>query len=280
MRYLTQIITESRGTVKRNLHGTPIFLIHDRENVLNEDTDSTSHENMMRALENYPNQNQHLHPNVISDTSEIAAHHVDGVLRRHYDLRPDYKHSLFRHTIESKSINKHLWNLHNDPVWTQTSPEYEKRISDLDDALGRIEVPAGGLKTFSGLSRTDPLAESMKHPERKLFFPAYTSTSIKPTIAGTFAKDNIQSNPHLHGITPGMKFLHHIIKFHFPEGSRSGAYVAPISRFENEKEFITRRGMSVKIDPNAEDLEYNGSSGQKIGKIRIWNAHVVGFHHN
>lgn len=257
---LSTLIRENTEMVK-DLHGTPYLILHDRKSLVNEEVQSDWYK-----LMTYQNQNRHISGNVDETEHINKTHEILSSLHPRSSFSDlEHKH-VFEHTVESKPTNASLWNRHNDIRWAASLP---KHVPILDTALGKFKVPSGGLTTFSGL-QSDPSEAAKKHPENKLFLPAYTSTSISPAAAGSFAEK-------LKGEDGNQ--VRHIMKFKFPEGMNAGAYVAGHAHHPTEYEFLTRRGMSVHLHPEPEIIPYQRQNGKPVsGKIHIWTAHPLGFH--
>lgn len=262
---LKTVIREAREDAKK-LHGTPYLILHNRKEKLSESEGSTNL--LSQHLENYPNQNKHLSGNVSGDHIH-QTHKILSKLYDYYNLgridREEYD-AINEHTADSQPLNSSLWERHNEPQWSKGLP---KNVPILDRSLGKFTVPAGGLTTFHGL-QTDPSEPARQHPENKLFLPAYTSTSINPAETEGFAR----------AIKPDRDTeVKHIMKFKFPEGMNAGAYIDSISHHQSELEFLTRRGMSVHLEPEPEIIPYKPESPSTTkGLAKIWTAHVLGFH--
>jgi hypothetical protein len=260
---LKTLIHEAKEDMK-HLHGTPYLILHTRNDPLYEGKELN--QSLSDTLEGYPNQNKHLSGDV-SDDHTYHTHKVLSRLYDHYNLgridRDEYD-AINEHTADSQPLNSSLWERHNEPQWSQGLPE---NVPTLDRALSRFKVPTGGLTTFHGLQK-DPSTFATKHPDNKLFLPSYTSTSISPTETEGFSR----------AIKPDRDTeVRHFMKFKFPEGMHSGAYIDAISHHQSEMEFLTRRGMSVHLDTEPEVLPFKPQNASK-GLLKIWTAHVLGFH--
>ena len=258
---LKTVIREAREDTQK-LHGTPYLIIHTRNMKIDEE--DTSNRRLGLRLEMYPNQNQHLSGKGSSDHVHMT-HAVLSNLHSEKLMDTFDRHSIYDHTFQSEPMNRALWDRHNEPEW---SPGLPHGSAALDTALNKFKVPKGGLTTFSGL-QTDPSEAAKKHPENKLFLPAYTSTSINPSVSERFSRE-ISPDPDTE--------VQHIMKFKFPQGMNAGAYVGHISKHPEEYEFLTRRGMSVHLDPNPEIIPYRSRKGRPNSHAKIWTAHVLGFH--
>jgi len=256
---LKTIIHEAKEDMK-HLHGTPYLILHTRKASPQMELSEMFLDDQ---LKNYPNQNQHISGNVPDD----PIYHTHTILsslhpKKMYD--DDERGAVFDHSLESAPMNRALWDRHNEPEWSSGLPN---NTAKLDRALGKFKIPSGGLTTFSGL-QSNPLQAAKKHPENKLFLPAYTSTSISPLISGNFAK-SIRSSDDTE--------VKHILKFKFPEGMKAGSYIGHMSMHPDEYEFLTRRGMSVHLHPEPEVIPYKAIRTSNA-HIKIWTAHPLSFH--
>jgi hypothetical protein len=257
---LKTLIRETKEDIK-NLHGTPYLILHTRDKSISEADDFEK--SIYDQFGSYPNQNQHL-SGTGSDDHIYQTHKILSSLHPKNILDHEEHGSIYDYTVESHPTNQSLWNRHNEPEW---SPGLPKNVPLLDRALGKFKVPSGGLTTFSGL-RSDPSESAKKHPENKLFLPAYTSTTINPQISHSFARRKTQDDTE----------VKHIMKFKFPEEMNAGAYVGHFAHHPREYEFLTRRGMSVHLDPEPEVIPYKPESLAGKGLAKIWTAHPLSFH--
>jgi len=258
---LKTLIHEAKEDMK-HLHGTPFLILHTRRASSQKEL---SEMYLNDHLKNYPNQNQHISGNVPDDPI-YHTHTILSSLHSEKMYDDDERGAVFDHSFESEPMNRALWDRHNEPEW---SPGLPNNTVKLDRALSKFKTPSGGLTTFSGL-QSDPLEAAKKHPENKLFLPAYTSTSISPVVSGDFAR-SIK--------TPQGTEVKHILKFKFPEGMKAGSYIGHMSMHPEEYEFLTRRGMSVHLHPEPEIIPYK-SLKNPDAHVKIWTATPLGFHEN
>ena len=103
----------------------------------------------------------------------------------------------------------------------------------------------------------------------KAKLPAYTSTSLRRTVASSFARplsDYTDSEDK------------HLIKIHIPAGSKHGVYIAPTSQLKSENEFLLNKGKKIHIHPEPEIHEHLGIKHPKTGELSktyIWHAKIV-----
>ena len=104
-----------------------------------------------------------------------------------------------------------------------------------------------------------------RNPDKsiKAHLPAFTSTSIDPTVAEDFSTE-----------TPGKH--KHILKIHIPKGSEHGRFVGHVSRFELEHEFLLNKGRNLKIHPKPEHFVTSRKDEGMLKPVHyfVWHAHI------
>lgn len=116
------------------------------------------------------------------------------------------------------------------------------------------------MAVYSGVKfHPDRLASQT--PTREIHLPAYTSTSIKPSVTEEFATNQREDD------NSGVK---HIIKFHLDEGQK-GFYIGDHSKLSHENEFILPRHTRIKLGETP-DTRFSAKDGTPI---HIWDAHIV-----
>ena len=150
-------------------------------------------------------------------------------------------------------------------------PDFHKHIANLDKATSMYHAPES-FHAYSGL-HSSPYPEHTDGPQLgiktthvgkdhiKAVLPAFTSTTIKPSVANEFAT--------AHGA--GESGVSHILKVHIEKGSKHGAFASHIGdKNPYENEFILGRGKKLHIHPEPEVQE--GTHGNKY---HIWHAKIV-----
>jgi len=145
--------------------------------------------------------------------------------------------TLNEYTDESYPINMVLISGHNG---SHDSSFVTKQTDRISRAIQHYSKPLDHeAHVYSGLGHFDP-TDHFKREGGKIHLPAFTSTSIDPSIAKGFSQ---------HHFTPGdNKQTHrHVLHFHLPEGFNKGAYVHGASHVGYEKEYLLDRGQSWKL---------------------------------
>ena len=115
----------------------------------------------------------------------------------------------------------------------------EKQIELIDSALARFELK-DYLRLYRGRGRQDSITKEMIGTVLD-DDSAYQSSSLLRKVAEDFARH--KGNPHIYEIC-------------MPPGKGRGAYVAAMSRYEHEQEFLIARGTKYKIVGVTEDGEF------------------------
>jgi hypothetical protein len=165
---------------------------------------------------------------------------------------------LWAYTADSSPLNKRLIEHAKDPTARQWM--YPNELKRHDEFVGRMNSLLHNHKTpfdfhaYSGLGFNPE--HIMEHGEThgKLHLPAFTSTSLSPRIAHSFAEWKGRDNMLEH---------HHIVKIHIPQGSR-GLYR------RGEQEFILPNNSKLHMHPTPEDHVYN-----KLHPVKVWHAKLV-----
>jgi hypothetical protein len=204
------------------------------------------------------NANKHIGGDVGEVQSELETRHDMN------HLSDAEKNRVHEYSDSSWHLNRELYNAHKEG--RRHDPERDQSISHIDSALKRHKLPYP-LKTFSG-THFDVGAEASKTPSREIHLPAYTSTSIKPSVARGFAQDQKATNP-----STGRR-IQHMIRFHLPKGHH-GLYLGTRSNFTNEHEFLLPRNTRIKV---GEHPEIHPHPYDRNTEIHVWDAHPVDHH--
>lgn len=147
-------------------------------------------------------------------------------------------HHVAKYTEFSTDINSSL--VANRGKVAPNSPHSEA-ISAIDKVVTRKEnALKKPLVVFSGIHHMFGQDIKKAKPGSRVFFPAYTSTSINHDVAHGFAK---ASNPNYGSNGSGM----HVAVFHLPEGYHKGRYVQTISMVQPHREDKVQRGEEEMI---------------------------------
>ena len=214
---------------------------------------------------------------LINTNGDLDEH--DDALYNHYDLASNPHNEYFDNYSESSyPINASLFHHHNEGGDPKQLPDEDINdishddIKGLDKALKYRKTPKA-MTVFSGTG-FNPGMMAAKHPENKLYMPSYTSTSIDPTVATSFAKPlpkgDAGEDPLTH-YTPSTKegADHHMLRINIPKGY-AGSYIAASSYHPDEKEFLLPRQQTMKINPTPEVHEFE--HGGVTHRMHIWDA--------
>lgn len=203
--------------------------------------------------------NHHIAPSASEVQDELETRHA-----MHHLSSPE-RDKLSEYSDSSWHLNKELYKSHTEG--RRHDPHFDQNVSHLDSALKRHKL-AEPLTTYSG-THFDVGAEAAKTPSREIHLPAYTSSSIRPSVARGFAQEKRPdaNNP--------AKKVSHIIRFHLPKGHH-GLYLGTRSNFSNEHEFLLPRNMRVKISehPEIHPHPYDAHNHE----VHVWDAHPVDHH--
>lgn len=188
-------------------------------------------------------------------------------LKGHYD-NFEHKGAIKNYTEKSFYLNDHLHQIHQEPG-QKISTEFESQVKHLDAATVSQKAP----KTFhvyTGIMGNPKkvLHPSEKTPEghHKVVLPAFTSTSIDPHTASTFAEKNVNTK------TKGVDM--HLLKIEIPKDSNHGTYVEKETYNKGEGEFLLKRGLKLHIHPKPEIQHKTGVNKSKQTHY-IWHAKIV-----
>ncbi len=200
------------------------------------------------------NENSHLGYHQESVERELHSRH-------NYDSYPNNK-NLYKYTQGSYDLNRHLIDKHNDPKGAGFSIEHHNHALNLDKAT-RFKPLGHELHTYHG-AKFHPGLEAAKHPENRLFFPGFVSTSLDKHKAKGFTNTIGQDEDD--------NSIKHVIHFHHKDENK-GSYIGKESRHSSEKEFLVPRSTSVKIHPIP--TKYDNGYGSVV---HVWHATDIQHH--
>lgn len=171
---------------------------------------------------------------------------------------------------ESEDINKYLHaKHHNSEV---NSPYYDDKVAEVDNALETHSKPAPfDFHVFTGLSSSVNVSEHRNNGNSTMDLPHYTSTSIDPHTAISYA---------IRGNTTGPK---EVIRIKIPKDSTNGTFLGKSSR-KNLQEFIIKRNMRLRFvgEPRQIKVKHNpigNSSAILFAHQNPNNEHTIIVHH-
>lgn len=215
------------------------------------DTSNSGHahskikESLNEAHKNYnyfsENDNDHLGSN--KDEIQKHLHKIYDRVKSH----PSWP-AMSRYTSSSHDLNKYLVNRHNDPKEQFFNMKHASQAVELDKLMKEHKNPFY-LDVYHGAT-FHPGEEASKHPENRLFMPAYTSTSISKYTARGFGNGK------------------HLIHFHLEPGAQ-GTFVGKHSNHPGEGEYVLPRNVSWKLHPEPTETETGHT---------IWHAYDMQHH--
>lgn len=183
---------------------------------------------------------------------------VENALTKHYEY-PDEHKIIDDYTSDSSRLNTYNMDRHKTKYLEDRHPvslEHEIQNRQLDTMLHSRKTPTY-LDVFHGAT-FNPGNEASKHPENRLFMPAYTSTSISKKVAKGFGERQADG-------------YRHLIQFHLNPGN-PGGYIAHHSNFPDEKEFLLPKDVSWKIHHTPDEHEDDGKH------FKVWHAYDMQHH--
>lgn len=207
------------------------------------------------------NENHHLGQTVEDVHQKLDAPRSEFNERPHID-------AVKRYTRSSLELNDYLMSKAHktQPKYVSPSsfPIHKEHAEGIDNALKDTSL-SHDLHVYHGTQKWNPGSLASQHPQRKIKFPTFTSTSIDKRKASEFAGKTIMDHPHKPIDTHRPEHGSHILHIHLKKGQK-GMYVGSNSEFESEKEFLLPRKTILKVHHEPTILD-NGT--------HVWHAHVV-----
>lgn len=164
--------------------------------------------------------------------------------KRYNDFTPEEKKNIMNYSRNSFHINGHLLAAHHMNVSPESNPHFKKinrkyNIQTMDNLLTRKHL-GRKMTVFSGAG-FDPREQMSKSGH--IHLPAYTSTSISPKAAFSFAKENKRAGEDKHMLR--VELQHH----------DKGAYIGTPSGYIHEREFVLPRNTTLRIHKSERSKE-------------------------
>lgn len=164
------------------------------------------------------------------DHEEIQKQHA-SMRNSHKVMDADTQHIIKKYTGNSANINKHL--IMPKPM-SFLGADHGKHADMMSNAIKQHGKPLRhDVHVYSGLGDFDPT----KHFDKTgtIHQPAFTSTSLNPTVALAFGPKRPD------------KQMNHIIHYHLPKGYKRSLYVAGHSAVKDEREMLLDRGQKWQL---------------------------------
>lgn len=160
------------------------------------------------------------------------------------------KHPYIKlYTGSSADVNRHLIYSHKEGKDPMQEKVHTKTLQKLDESLDELSKPAPhDFHVYTGVGTGFNIAHIRAKQGDKVHLPAYTSTSINPSIAASFSNDG-----HL-------KMFGEMIRVHIPKGSTHGTYLGHLGEVGDEGEFLLKRGKTLKFHGEPRAVRTSGKT--------------------
>lgn len=193
------------------------------------------------------------------DHGELQKQH-SSLRNSHKVVDHDAAQIIHKYTGNSAKVNKHLLA---PKVMSFMGREHEHHAQAMSDAIARHAKPLRhDVHVYSGLGNHNPTKDFDK--TGTVHLPAFTSTSLNPTVALAFGPDK------------PMKQETHILHFHLPKGYKKSLYVAGHSAVKDEREMLLDKGQKWQltgVKKSRVKVEYGKSLGYKDHHrdVTVWS---------
>lgn len=187
-------------------------------------------------------------------------------LSKHYGQYPNP--NIEEYTRHSSTLNDYIVK---PSTAAENTPEREhankltKRANEISAHLNAIphQTHANSFTVYTGMHdelNPETALPVNEHGEKIIHSPGFTSTSLSLPTAESFAR----AKPHAE---LGRR-VHDVLKLEIPGGYPHGAYVAPQSVHEHEKEYLLDRGHTFVVHP---EPTYHMGNNEIY---RLWDARI------
>ena len=201
-----------------------------------------------------------------TEANRLGAHELATTLSNLHDKHVDHK-SIGEYTKDSAVINKTLALQHEQqPLDTrhQNALEATNELSkNISDRLTSAPLHGQDFHVYTGMSRHSHMGANVLKAKGKPtmhgHFPAFTSTSLSPNIADTFARP--KQDPDFH------QDVSDVMHIHIPANYKKGAFVSGVSQQgREEQEYLLDKGHHFDVSTTPKHYAV-------AGKIhRMWEA--------
>jgi hypothetical protein len=180
--------------------------------------------------------------------------------------------AIKKYTSTSRALNNHLAGVGKKGLFFNM--RMNGRAKKLDAALQHYAKPLDHVAhVYSGVGGFSP-AEHFKQGNGVIHTPAYTSTSLNPLVARTFAR-----NQHITKPNSSFKSEAHVIHFRLPKGFKNGAYISNVSDVQGEHEYLLHRNQKWKLVGHSihNDVTYAKTDKGRTAhvyksKVHVWSV--------
>lgn len=164
------------------------------------------------------------------DHEELQKQHV-SLRNSHKVVDSDAAHIIKKYTGNSAAVNKHLIA---PKALSFLGNDHTRHADQMSKAIQRHAKPLRNeVHVYSGLGNHNPTKDFDK--TGTVHLPAFTSTSLNPTVALAFGPDKPK------------KQETHILHFHLPKGYKKSLYVAGHSAVKDEREMLLDKGQKWQL---------------------------------
>jgi hypothetical protein len=213
----------------------------------------------------------HNHPFEDDDDRKKMEYHHKNLKELHGDAIENsgyYYGHISAYTGDSKGLNHFVAK---GKVQNYESPSREHHYNDMSEAISSAisDAPpyANKIQVWTGMSKSNDVGSYVakkSDDKEKLVghFPAFTSTSLDPRSAASFAKPkNAEGFPH--------QPVHDMMRVDLPKAYHKGIYVDAVSENSGEYEYILDKGHNIEVHPKP--MYY--VSGHKL--VRVWKGRPI-----
>ena len=187
----------------------------------------------------------------------------DARLEDYYHRYNQYakKNAFIIYTSDSRIVNTHLIKHHTEDLYAD-HPKLAEHIGIIDTHLDNYTKPAPvDFHVYSGIGDSLHVHHIRQNNSDRLYLPAYTSTSLEPTVAEQFTLNHARYDDDGNPRSRIKKPYREIIRFHIPKDSEHGTYLGSTGYDGgngHEYEFLLHRGTHIQF----------------LGKPRIYPMHT------
>ena len=198
---------------------------------------------------------------------------LDGRLEDYYhqDNYHTKKNAFNIYSYDSHAVNKHLIDRHIDS-YHSNDEKLAEHIGIIDTHLDNYTKPAPvDFHVYSGIGDSLHVHHIRQNNSDRLYLPAYTSTSLEPTVAEQFTLNHARYDDDGNPRSRVKKPYREIIRFHIPKDSEHGTYLGSTGYDGgngHEYEFLRGNGHEYEF------LLHRGTHIQFLGKPRIYPMHT------
>ena len=214
-------------------------------------------------------------PRKINESKNENEHIGHSIEEIHDKLAEDHpytekeKKETQKYTRGSSNLNRNLYEhkMEDKVVPKEVKGDFDTHnIKSLDAAVEKHSLKHD-LHVYSGVHFHPGRSSGMSG---HIQLPAYTSSSISKSVASHFAHSAGYSNPkELTSNKDGENIKGHILHLHLKPGQK-GAYIAPHSEYEEEREYTLPRNTRIKINQKP-----TVHIDEDENRYHVWHGEVV-----